>query len=60
MQSEATSVLSPTNPTPDSSSSGSGDRDEQIEELRRTIAQQKEEIARLQPPAYDYSRAEGD
>ena len=53
MQSEAMSI-SLTNLTPDSlSSPGGRGEDEEIEELRRTIAQQQEEIARLQPPAYE-------
>ena len=60
LQSAAMSVLSPTNLTPDSLSPGGGGGDELIEELRRTIAQQQEEIARLQPPAYENLGVEGD
>jgi hypothetical protein len=50
VQSEAPDYLSP-------EYRGGG---EQMEELRRTIAQQQEEIVRLQPPAYEQPAVRGD
>ena len=57
VQSEA---VPPATLNPDSSLPESGGGNEQMEELRRTIAQQEEEIARLQPPAYEQAAVRGD